>query len=485
MTSAMPVVGEDVLQSGIISLANRNISRTTTQPGLNLTRSPSITRTHAQVTTTGEMRRVFRRAYATKKPAGPLSTSATVAKSAAAVSALFLFGYYFTDSRAAVHRYVVVPAMRVVAPDAEDAHAFGLTVLRMLWEYGLHPRDRLGIREEDDKEPFLETYVWDKRIINPIYISAGLDKNAEAVDALFALGPSIVEVGCVTPLPQTGNPRPRVFRLVPDKALINRYGFNSLGSDYVARKLRERVLRYASDHNMTEQAVLDSLPASLYDGKLLAVQIGKNKSVNEDDVEGVKEAYLSGVRSLGLYADVLVVNVSSPNTPGLRKLQSGERLAELLSAVVTEAKKVNKKNKPRVIVKISPDESSKQQIDEITSAIKKSGIDGVIVANTTLRRPESLVSAPHLVHEAGGLSGPELYEPMRHLVREYRRRLPRDKEIWASGGVSTGQDALDVLKEGAGVVGVYTAMVYGGVGTIGTIKEEIRDIVRKTVANRK
>ncbi|KAK6529676.1 Dihydroorotate dehydrogenase (quinone), mitochondrial [Arthrobotrys megalospora] len=424
----------------------------------------------------------FRRTYATKK--SPLSTTRTVVKSTIAVSALALFGYYTTDSRAAVHRYFVVPALRVIAPDAEDAHAFGLKVLRVLWDYGLHPRDRLGIREEDDKEPFLETYVWDKRIINPIYISAGLDKNAEAVDALFALGPSIIEVGCVTPQPQTGNPRPRVFRLVADKALINRYGFNSLGSDYVARKLRERVLRYAADNGMTEQDVLDNLPASLYPGKLLAVQIGKNKSVSEDDIEGVKEAYISGVKALGLYADVLVVNVSSPNTPGLRKLQSGNTLTELLSAVVVEAKKVEKKDKPRVIVKISPDESSKQQIEDITSAIKRSGVDGVVVANTTLRRPETLVSPPHLVHEAGGLSGPELFDTMRDLVREYRRRLPRDKEIWASGGVSTGQDALEVLKEGAGVVGVYTAMVYGGVGTIGRIKEEIRDIVRTTVAKK-
>ncbi|RVD83385.1 uncharacterized protein DFL_007772 [Arthrobotrys flagrans] len=424
----------------------------------------------------------FRRTYATKKT--PLSTTKTVVKSTIAITTLALFGYYATDSRAAVHRYFVVPALRVIAPDAEDAHAFGLKALRVLWDFGLHPRDRLGIREEDDKEPFLETYVWDKRIINPIYISAGLDKNAEAVDALFALGPSIIEVGCVTPQPQAGNPRPRVFRLVADKALINRYGFNSLGSDYVARKLRERVLRYATDNGMTEQDVLDNLPASLYPGKLLAVQIGKNKSVSEDDIEGVKEAYISGVKSLGLYADVLVVNVSSPNTPGLRKLQSGSTLTELLSAVVAEAKKVEKKEKPRVIVKISPDENSKQQIEDITSAIKRSGVDGVVVANTTLRRPDTLVSPSHLVHEAGGLSGPELFDTMRDLVREYRRRLPRDKEIWASGGVSTGQDALDVLREGAGVVGVYTAMVYGGVGTIGRIKEEIRDIVRSTVAKR-
>ncbi|KAJ6262440.1 hypothetical protein Dda_3248 [Drechslerella dactyloides] len=427
---------------------------------------------------------VLGRGYATKRPAGPLSTAKTVVKSTIALSGLFLFGYYWTDSRAALHRYVVVPAMRVVASDAEDAHAFGLKVLKVLWDYGLHPRDRVGLREDGEEEPFLETYVWDRRITNPIYISAGLDKNAEAVDALFALGPAIVEVGCVTPLPQQGNPRPRVFRLVADKALINRYGFNSLGAEYVARQLRERVLRYAGDHGLTEQEVLDTLPASLYSGKLLAVQIGKNKSVSEDDIEGVKAAYVSGVRSLGRYADVLVVNVSSPNTPGLRKLQSGNTLTELLSAVVKEARAVNKQVKPRVIVKISPDENSPQQIDDITIAIRRSGIDGIIVANTTLRRPQTLLSPPHLVHEAGGLSGPELYEPMRRLVREYRMRLPRDKEIWASGGVSTGQDALDALREGAGVVGVYTAMVYGGVGTIGRIKEEIRDIVRKTVASR-
>ncbi|KAF3942071.1 hypothetical protein ABW19_dt0203043 [Dactylella cylindrospora] len=427
---------------------------------------------------------VLRRSYATEKEKGPVSTGITILKSTIALSTLVLLGYYWTDSRAAVHRYIVVPAVRVVAPDAEDAHAFGLKVLRILWDYGLHPRDRLGQREEEGKTAFLETQIWDKPITNPIYISAGLDKNAEAIDALFALGPAIIEVGCVTPQPQPGNPRPRVFRLVPDKALINRYGFNSLGSEYVARKLRERITKYASNHNMTEQEVLDTVPASLYPGKLLAVQIGKNKSVSEDDIEGVKAAYISGVKALGAYSDVLVVNVSSPNTPGLRKLQSGNTLTELLSAVVKEARAVNRRVKPRVVVKISPDESSPQQIDGIAKAIKQSGVDGVIVANTTLRRPDSLVSPGHLVHEAGGLSGPELYEPMKQLVKEYRKRLPRDKEIWASGGVSTGEDALNVLKEGAGVVGVYTAMVYGGVGTIGRIKEEIREIVRQTIASR-
>jgi len=311
-----------------------------------------------------------------------------------------------------------------------------------------------------------------------MYISAGLDKHAEAVDALFALGPSVVEIGCVTPEPQFGNPRPRVFRLERDNALINRYGFNSEGAFAVARRLRERVARFAVANGLTEQTVLDTVPASLIEGKLLAVQIGKNKDVSEDDLEGVKKAYQTGVRTLGLYADVIVVNVSSPNTPGLRKLQGAASLTEILSAVVSEVNKLDKRIKPKVIVKISPDESSPQQISQICQSINKSKVDGVVVANSTLRRPKALLSPYHVTNEAGGLSGPELYEPMVSLVREYRKQLPDDKEIWASGGISTGEQALNVLREGAGMCGVYTAMTYGGVGTVGRIKEEIRDIVK-------
>ncbi|KAK6596625.1 dihydroorotate dehydrogenase [Botrytis cinerea] len=425
------------------------------------------------------------------------------------------FGYlYITDSRASVHQWLVVPALRAIYPDAEDAHHVGTKALKTLYSFGLHPRDR-SFRQGNTDKADLSVEVWGQKLQNPIGTSAGLDKLAEVPDALFALGPAIVEVGGCTPLAQDGNPKPRVFRIPSQNALINRYGLNSKGADDMAMRLRERVRLYAYQNGLgvgedAEKMVLNGEagvpPGSLLDGKLLAVQVAKNKNTNGDDIEAVKRDYVHCVERLAPYADILVVNV--------------EPLSRILEGVVGAAKSIDRKTKPRVMVKVSPDEDQDEQIEGIVEAVWRSGVDGIIVGNTTNRRdkliPDDIkISAreSRILEEQGGFSGPPMFERTLSLVKRYRTLLDRgppqqettpesndnglvstiaekaksltgnkandQKVIFATGGITNGKQALEVLNAGANVAQVYTAMVYGGAGTITRIKTEMSNEISK------
>jgi dihydroorotate dehydrogenase len=198
---------------------------------------------------------------------------------------------------------------------------------------------------------------------NPIGISAGLDKSAEIPDALFALGPAIVEVGGVTPYPQDGNARPRLFRLPREEALINRYGLNSEGAEAVAMRLRERVLVFAYKRfgikRNAEEFILNGgagvPPGSLADGRMLIVQVAKNKWTRDDDIAAVTDDFVRATREVARYSDIISVNVSSPNTPGLRTLQRVEPLTRILQGVVDAARSVDRRSPPKAMVKVSPD----------------------------------------------------------------------------------------------------------------------------------
>lgn len=341
---------------------------------------------------------------------------------------------YVTDTRASAHRYIVIPALRWIYRDPEEAHHAGNQMLKTLYDFRLHPRER---GESDHKD--LEVEVFGHILQNPIATSAGIDKHADIPDPLFAIGPAIVEVGGTTPLPQPGNAKPRVFRLTSQQAMINRYGLNSEGADHVAMRLRNRVRKFAhslglGQDEIAEKAVLDGIagvpPGSLVPGKLLAVNIAKNKFTPEDDVEAVTNDYVYCVDKLGPYADILVVNVSSPNTPGLRSLQQSDKLQKLLGGVVKAASAVDRRTRPFVMVKVSPDEDSDEQIAGICDAVWAAGVDGVIVGNTTNRRPEPLphmhnlspLEEQHLL-ETGGFSGPHLFGRTVSLVKRYRKLL--------------------------------------------------------------
>ncbi|MCJ1341367.1 Dihydroorotate dehydrogenase (quinone), mitochondrial [Bachmanniomyces sp. S44760] len=353
-----------------------------------------------------------------------------------AIGLSLIIGYfYITDTRAGIHQWLVVPSLRWLYDDAEDAHEAGTKALKGLYSLGLHPRER----GNSDSLGDLKVEVFGHTLSNPIGTSAGIDKRAEIPSPLLALGPAVVELGGATPYPQDGNPKPRVFRLPSQRALINRYGLNSEGADDMAMRLRQRLREYTYSMGFgideeAEQRVLDGeagVPSgSLVEGKLMAIQVAKNKLTPDSDIELVKKDYVYCVNALARYADIITVNVSSPNTPGLRGLQKVEPLTEILTSVVEAAKNTNRKTKPAVMVKVSPDEDSEEQVSGICDAVWRSGVDGVIVGNTTTRRPDPLPTGYALSSkeaaitlEQGGYSGPQLFDHTLKLVKQYRRLL--------------------------------------------------------------
>ncbi|KAH9908371.1 FMN-linked oxidoreductase [Xylariomycetidae sp. FL2044] len=495
----------------------RRVLYTQTSPVLNYRQAPRL------------LNQVSRRQASTSSTSStdslPLSRLRTILYATSIAVSGYVVYVYATDTRAFVHRYLVPPLLRFVYPDAEEAHNAAVSSMKNLYSLNLHPRER-GHNSTDESSPDISVSVFGSQLANPIGISAGLDKHAEIPDPLFALGPAIVEVGGCTPRPQPGNPKPRMFRVPGLDGLINRYGLNSRGADDMAMRLRERVRRFAKSVGLDEASVLNGEanvpPGSLVPGRMLLVQIAKNKETDGQNVEAVRDDYVYCVRRLAKYADVLVVNVSSPNTPGLRDLQAVEPLTRILGAVVAEAKRADRKVKPKVMVKVSPDEDEDSQMEGIVQAVWSSGVDGVIVGNTTNRRtglaPPKVQISPKeqmTMAETGGYSGPMMFDRTLDLVKRYRTMLdgqslrgevteeavdasiaaiegaitgspedatipiarsspPEQKTIFATGGITNGQQALKVLNAGASVAMVYTGLVYGGAGTITRMKGEMK-----------
>lgn len=273
---------------------------------------------------------------------------------------------------------------------------------------------------------------------NPIGLAAGFDKDAEVPDAMLKLGFGFVECGTVTPKPQAGNPRPRLFRLPEDRAVINRMGFNNRGMEAAAANLRARQGR-----------------------GIVGINIGANK----DSADRVAD-YAQAFARLAPLADYVTVNISSPNTPGLRGLQNKDELTRLLS-VLTDARA--KGGFKPVLLKIAPDLDG-HALDDIAECVAASGIEGVIVSNTTIARP-GLASAN--ARETGGLSGAPLFAPSTEILRQMRTRLPREIVLIGVGGISSGADAYEKIRAGATLVQLYTALVYEGPGLVGRIKREL------------
>ncbi|WVQ97130.1 dihydroorotate dehydrogenase (fumarate) [Kwoniella sp. CBS 9459] len=378
---------------------------------------------------------------------------------------VLLVAYYY-DSRSLLHEHVVMPLVRY-ALDPEEGHKLAVKVLG--WDKWARPRD-MGV-----DAPELQAELFGLPIKNPVGIAAGFDKDADAIDGLFDLGFGYVEVGSVTPEPQPGNPKPRFFRLEEDDAAINRYGFNSLGHGHTLARLRARLYAFAQSHPSLFPSPLplnplppSGVPRSLRSGQLLAVNLGKNKTSAADS----NEDYIKGVRLLGPYADVVVVNVSSPNTPGLRALQGRQVLERLLRDVVEERNRISAGDGlPKIAVKVASD-LSEEELADVASAVRSSGVEGVIVSNTTIRRQElGLASANQ--DEVGGLSGKPLFPYALKALKTLRPLLPPSIPLIGCGGVSTGSDALAMARAGASLVQVYTSFGYRGVGTPRLIKDEI------------
>ncbi|KUP96040.1 quinone-dependent dihydroorotate dehydrogenase [Thermobifida cellulosilytica] len=321
--------------------------------------------------------------------------------------------------------------------DAERAHRVSFASLRAL--SAVPGTARLMGRLLGPREPELRVRVLGREFSGPLGLAAGFDKNARGVVGLTALGFSHVEIGTVTARPQPGNPRPRLFRLVADRAVVNRMGFNNDGSEAVSRRLRAQRARRARD-------------------LVIGVNIGKTKVV--PDEEAVAD-YVTSARRFADLADYLVVNVSSPNTPGLRDLQAAERLRPLLEAVRRTLDEAGRPDLP-LLVKIAPDLAD-EDVDAVADLAVELGLHGIIATNTTISR-EGLSTDPAQVAAvgAGGLSGAPLKERSLEVLRRLRARVGDRLVLVAVGGIETPQDAWKRIRAGASLVQGYTGLIYGG-----------------------
>ncbi|CND65309.1 dihydroorotate dehydrogenase PyrD [Mycobacterium tuberculosis] len=314
---------------------------------------------------------------------------------------------------------------------AETAHHLTLRGLRGIQSVpGLAPLLRRVLAPRD---PGLAVHALGLDFPSPLGLAAGFDKDAAVFEALGAFGFGHVEIGTVTGRGQPGNPRPRLFRLPPDRAVVNRMGFNNEGSAAAAERLRER-----------------------RPGTIVGVNIGKTKVVPEASAAA---DYVASAERLAPYADYLVVNVSSPNTPGLRDLQAVEHLRPLLTAVREAADRVTSRRVP-LLVKIAPDLAD-DDIDAVADLAVDLGLDGIIATNTTIAR-DALLSPPALVKETGGLSGAPLKERSLDVLRRLRTRTGGRLTLVSVGGVETGDDVWERVRAGATLVQGYTGMIYGG-----------------------
>ncbi len=318
--------------------------------------------------------------------------------------------------------------------DAETAHGLALRALKS----GLVPRDRRA------DPPVLGVEVWGRRLPNPIGLAAGFDKNAEVPDALLDIGFGLVEIGSVTPRPQPGNPRPRLFRLPADRGVINRMGFPGQGLEAALPRLRTRTRR-----------------------GFVGVNIGANK----DSADRAAD-YVTCATALAPYADYLVCNVSSPNTPGLRNLQGREQLGDLLKRVQDAITTVP----VPLVVKIAPD-ATDDDLDDIVAVCRDLRMDGIVIGNTTLSRPPSLRSFRK--GEAGGLSGAPLTQLSTDVLAKTARRVERQFPLIGCGGVGSGADAYAKIRAGATLVQLYSAMVYDGPPLIRRVKDELAALLAR------
>lgn len=325
--------------------------------------------------------------------------------------------------------------------DPEVAHEVTLKML----SYGLGPQ----FHGPDD--PILASKLFDLSFPNIISLGAGLDKQATCMDAFMGFGFGSIELGTVTPLPQPGNPKPRMFRVAKAKALINRFGFNSVG---VARFV-ERMKTWRAMEERTHNPI--------------GINIGKNKATTEDVVD-----YLIGLEKVAAYADYVTVNISSPNTPGLRALQSRERLAALLKSL-TDKRDAVRPGLP-LLVKIAPDLSD-EELADIAAVAQESAIQGLIVSNTTIERPSTLPEA--VAQEAGGLSGPLLFDLSTRVLAKMYKLTDGKMPLIGCGGVSSGEEAYAKIRAGASMVQVYTALVFEGPLVVQKIKRDLAALLRR------
>jgi dihydroorotate dehydrogenase len=326
-----------------------------------------------------------------------------------------------------------LPLLHFLPP--ETAHEISIRALRC----DLLPAKKIAAN------PMLAQNIFGLEFKNPVGMAAGFDKNAEVINPLFKQGFGFVEAGTVTPLPQPGNPRPRLFRLKEDKAVINRLGFNNKGLDYFVKNFAAR-----------------------NQGRGIAgANIGKNK-----DTQDAEQDYALGLKAVYPHANYITINISSPNTPLLRNLQEREPLSQLLSELMkakNECALIYKKNVP-LLLKIAPDIDAGQR-EDIAGTVLDKGIDGLIVSNTTISRPPSLKSK--YKNETGGLSGSPLFNLSTSTLAEMYKLIKGKIPLIGVGGIASPEDAYLKICAGASLVQLYSALVYQGFGLVQAINHKL------------
>ena len=354
------------------------------------------------------------------------------------------------------------------AGDAEKVHERMLASVEFISKIpGFLPLLRSLFLEEN---PLLRTQLFDKTLNNPIGLAAGFDKDGRIHPALFALGFGFVEIGTVTPRPQEGNPRPRLFRLKEDHAVINRMGFNNQGAWKMAERLVANTLKIKSaDADIFELS--EDYPANIASG-MLGINIGKNKDTS---LEKATDDYVSALSTLHPFAEYFTLNISSPNTEDLRNLQEKEALRILLDSVCARRDELDRnhsRNTP-LLVKLAPDLDG-EALGNSVRVIQEFSIQGIIVTNTTVERPE-LISKYRT--ETGGLSGKPLQKRSTAMIRTLFAELGADIPIIGVGGIFNGADAYEKIRAGAAAVQIYTALIYEGPGLVRKVKEELANLL--------
>ena len=307
------------------------------------------------------------------------------------------------------------------------------------------------VRQKNIEDPILAQHLMGLDFTNPIGLAAGFDKNAEVIHSMFSFGFGFLEVGTITPQPQSGNSKPRVFRLSEDKAIINCLGFNNKG----IKKVKKNLIKHQK---------------SYLNNKIVGVNIGKNKNSSEsiDD-------YLIGLEEFGDLASYITINISSPNTEGLRDLQLRGRIEKLIKKIIDKRDEIIQINTKPILIKISPDLND-DQLRDIALISLANNIDGLILTNSTIKRYDNLISINK--EQKGGLSGKPLYDNSNLVLKKMYELTNGQIPLIGVGGISSGRDCYEKIKSGASLVQLYTALVYSGPNLINIMKGDLIDLIK-------
>ena len=322
----------------------------------------------------------------------------------------------------------------------ELAHSFSIQVLKYI-----------NLKYDSINDPILSQHILGLDFPNPIGLAAGFDKNAEVISSMFSLGFGFIEVGTITPLPQNGNPKPRVFRLEEDKGIINSLGFNNKG----ILKAKKNLIKLKSSSNKN---------------RIVGVNLGINKN-SKDSIND----YLFGIESFCNLANYITINISSPNTVGLRDLQLRGKIENLIKQVVLKREKIDSLTKIPIFIKISPDLND-DQLRDLALISLANNIDGLIITNTTINRPNNLLSKNK--NFKGGLSGKPLFQASNKILKKMYNLTNGQIILIGVGGISSGSDCYEKIKSGASLIQLYSALTFSGPSLISKIKKELVDLIK-------